>query len=112
MELNMTRRLFPILLSWLLLAASIGAPAQDRFAADTAKAMKHFDEIKFGLFIHWGLYAIPAGEWKGKYVRGIGEWIMFRERIPVAEYGQLAKQFNPVKFNGDEWAQLAQDAGM
>jgi alpha-L-fucosidase len=55
-----------------------------------ARAMARFDDQKFGLFIHWGLYAIPAGVWKGKYVRGIGEWIMFRERIPVAEYAQLA----------------------
>lgn len=78
----------------------------------TAEAMKRFDDQKFGLFIHWGLYAIPAGVWKGKYVRGIGEWIMFREKIPVAEYAQLAKQFNPVKFSGEEWAQLAEDAGM
>ncbi|MCP5117029.1 MAG: alpha-L-fucosidase [bacterium] len=68
--------------------------------------------MKFGMFIHWGLYALPAGEWKGKYVRGIGEWIMFREQIPVAEYEQLASQFNPVKFSGEEWGQLAQDAGM
>lgn len=80
--------------------------------AATEAALRHFDESKFGMFIHWGLYAIPAGEWKGKYVRGIGEWIMFREKIPVAEYEQLARQFNPVKFSGDEWAQLAQDAGM
>jgi alpha-L-fucosidase len=92
--------------------AAAAAPAQDRFSAETAKALKRFDGIKFGMFIHWGLYAIPAGEWKGRYVRGIGEWIMFRERIPVKEYEQLAGQFNPVKFNGDEWAQLAQDAGM
>jgi alpha-L-fucosidase len=77
-----------------------------------ARAMARFDDQKFGLFIHWGLYAIPAGVWKGKYVRGIGEWIMFRERIPVAEYAQLASQFNPVKFSGEEWAQLAHDAGM
>lgn len=76
------------------------------------ESLSRFDDQKFGLFIHWGLYAIPAGVWKGKYVRGIGEWIMFREKIPVAEYGQLAKQFNPVKFSGEEWAQLAQDAGM
>jgi len=80
--------------------------------AATAKALARFDEMKFGMFIHWGLYTIPAGEWKGKYVRGIGEWIMFREKIPVAEYEQLAKQFNPVKFDGGEWAQLAKDAGM
>jgi alpha-L-fucosidase len=84
------------------------APSADA----TAQALKNFDAMKFGMFIHWGLYALPAGEWKGKYVRGIGEWIMFREKIPVAEYEQLAKKFNPVKFSGDEWAQVAQDAGM
>lgn len=71
-----------------------------------------FHEAKYGLFIHWGLYAIPAGTWKGKRIPGIGEWIMNRARIPVREYEQLARQFNPVKFNADEWVRLAQDAGM
>ncbi|MGH9311765.1 MAG: alpha-L-fucosidase, partial [Vicinamibacterales bacterium] len=61
---------------------------------------------------HWGLYAIPAGEWKGKRIPGIGEWIMNRAQIPVREYEQLAKQFNPVKFNATEWVRLAKDAGM
>ena len=71
-----------------------------------------FREAKYGLFIHWGLYAIPAGEWKGARVPGIGEWIMNRARIPVREYEALAGQFNPVKFDADAWVQLAQDAGM
>lgn len=96
-------------------AAIVGRAASEdspEVRAATEKALRDFDERKFGMFIHWGLYAIPAGEWKGKYVRGIGEWIMFREKIPVKEYEQLAKQFNPVKFNADEWAGLAQDAGM
>ncbi len=96
----------------VVMATMLPGQAPQAPDAATAQALKKFDEMKFGMFIHWGLYAIPAGEWKGKYVRGIGEWIMFRERIPVAEYGQLAKQFNPVKFNGGEWAQLAKDAGM
>jgi alpha-L-fucosidase len=74
--------------------------------------MQWFREAKFGLFIHWGLYCIPAGEWKGQPVKGIGEWIMNRAKIPVAEYEQLAKQFDPVKFNADQWVQMAQDAGM
>jgi alpha-L-fucosidase len=73
---------------------------------------KWFREGKYGLFIHWGLYAIPAGTWKGEQIRGIGEWIMNRAKIPVKEYEQLAAQFNPVKFNAEEWAQLAKDAGM
>jgi alpha-L-fucosidase len=71
-----------------------------------------FHEAKFGLFIHWGLYAIPAGEWKNQPVPGIGEWIMNRAQIPVREYAQLAAQFNPVKFDADAWVRLAQDAGM
>jgi len=71
-----------------------------------------FHEAKYGPFIHWGLYAIPAGTWKGKRIPGIGEWIMNRARIPVREYEQLARQFNPVKFDANEWVQLAKDAGM
>src|SRR3954462_7511660 len=71
-----------------------------------------FRDAKYGMFIHWGLYAIPAGEWNGKRSLGLGEWIMNRAQIPVKEYEKLADQFNPVKFNADEWVQLAQDAGM
>ena len=74
--------------------------------------MQWFREAKFGLFIHWGLYAIPAGEWKGQPIAGIGEWIMNRAKIPAVEYAELAKQFNPVKFDADAWVQMAQDAGM
>lgn len=95
------------------LSACGGNPKQPAESpGQTAEALKKFDDEKFGMFIHWGLYAIPAGEWKGQYVRGIGEWIMNRARIPVKEYEQLAKQFNPVKFNAGEWAQVAKDAGM
>ncbi len=66
---------------------------------------------RFGMFIHWGLYAIPAGVWKGEKIPGIGEWIMHRARIPVGEYEQLAKEFDPVKFDAAEWVSLAKNAG-
>ena len=92
--------------------ACISAGAQAPESAEKSARMKWFREAKFGLFIHWGLYAIPAGEWKGQPVRGIGEWIMNRARIPVKEYEQLAAQFDPVKFNADEYVKLAEDAGM
>jgi len=77
-----------------------------------AERIGWFREARFGLFIHWGLYAIPAGEWKGKPIPGIGEWIMNRGQIPVKEYEQLAGRFNPVKFSAEEWVKLAEDAGM
>src|ERR1700733_5708783 len=71
-----------------------------------------FKEAKYGLFIHWGLYAIPAGEWQGKPVPGLGEWIMNRAKIPVTEYEKLAQQWNPTEFDAERWVQMAQDAGM
>jgi alpha-L-fucosidase len=80
--------------------------------ARRAARLQWFHEAKYGFFINWGLYSLPAGEWKGRKIGGIGEWIMHNARIPVKEYEQLAQQFNPVKFNADEWAQLAADAGM
>ena len=58
-------------------------------------------EARFGLFIHFGLYAIPAGVWKEREIPGIGEQILRKAEIPVAEYAQLAGQFNPVHFDAD-----------
>lgn len=69
-------------------------------------------EARFGLFIHWGIYSVPAGFWQGQPIAGLGEWIMRNARIPIAEYEQLAQQFNPVKFNAEEWVSVAAQAGM
>jgi alpha-L-fucosidase len=80
--------------------------------ASQDQKMAWFRESKYGLFIHWGLYAIPAGQWKGKPVRPSSEWIMAHVPIPVKEYEQLAGQFNPVQFDAEHWVQMAQDAGM
>jgi alpha-L-fucosidase len=74
--------------------------------------MAWFRDAKFGMFIHWGVYAVPAGTYKGEQIKGIGEWIMLRGKIPVADYRAYAKEFNPVKYNPEAWAELAKDAGM
>ncbi|MGM9652686.1 MAG: alpha-L-fucosidase [Eubacteriales bacterium] len=71
-----------------------------------------FREAGYGMMIHWGLYALPGGEWKGRRMGGIGEWIQQYFRIPIAEYEKLAAAFNPVCFDAEEWVRLARDAGM
>ena len=78
----------------------------------TNARMDWWHEAKFGMFVHWGLYALPAGYWKGESVYGIGEWIMQNGRIPVADYAALAAEFNPTEFDAEKWVGIAKDAGM
>ncbi|WP_438480509.1 alpha-L-fucosidase [Oleiharenicola lentus] len=101
-------------LSFFVFASHLpAAPAVDSESPEAkAKRLEWFKHDKYGMFIHWGLYSIPAGYWKGERAPGIGEWIMNRMRIPAVEYAQLAKQFNPIHFDADAYAQLAADAGM
>lgn len=93
-------------------AAPSGPSAEEAARQMSDPRMEWFREAKFGMFIHWGLYAVPAGTWKEKKIGSIGEWIMHHAKIPVVEYEQLATQFNPTKFDAEAWAQLAEDAGM
>ncbi|HAE67329.1 MAG TPA: alpha-L-fucosidase, partial [Sphingobacterium sp.] len=75
--------------------------------------MKWWEEARFGMFIHWGVYAQFGGVYKGhEQARGGAEWIMNRSKIPVDEYQAMAKQFNPIAYNPDEWVRMAKDAGM
>jgi alpha-L-fucosidase len=109
----MRRSLFAVLLGMAVVitgSAQTSAPRPPDPARE--KRLEWFRDAKYGMFIHWGLYAIPAGEWKGQRCLGLGEWLMNRCKVPVGEYEQLTKQFNPVRFDADAWVQLAQDAGM
>ena len=87
-------------------------PYADETPAQRDARMKWWREARFGMFIHWGVYSVPAGIYKDKQISGIGEWIMNRGKIPVAFYKQYARQFNPVKYDPDAWVRLAREAGM
>ena len=97
----------------VLLISIISLQAQD-FTKETKEQkdarMSWWRDARFGLFIHWGLYAVPAGEWKEKTSHG--EWIRTTAQIPLEEYDKFVGQFNPVKFNAAEWVKMAKDAGM
>jgi len=78
----------------------------------SADRMQWWTDAKFGMFIHWGVYSVPAGFYHDNAIPGIGEWIMNRGKIPVAEYKKYATQFNPVKYDPEAWVKMAKAAGM
>lgn len=102
----------PLLALGLLVLAQSPDPYANETTAERDARMKWFREARFGMFIHWGVYSVPAGTYDGKQIGGIGEWIMHQGRIPTATYQGFAKQFNPVNYNADQWVRLAKNAGM
>ena len=67
---------------------------------------------KFGMFVHWGVYSTTGGLYKGQKLPNSAEWMMAKGKTPIAEYEKYAAEFNPVKFNADEFVGLAKQAGM
>ncbi|MEI6883132.1 MAG: alpha-L-fucosidase [Bacteroidota bacterium] len=94
----------------ILLCMLSGGFAQKETAAQHEQNMQWWRDARFGMFIHWGLYAVPAGAWNGK--TEYGEWIRTSAQIPLETYNNFVPQFNPVDFNADEWVKAARDAGM
>jgi alpha-L-fucosidase len=86
--------------------------AQTESKEDRDKRMAWWRDAGFGMFIHWGVYSVPAGVYKGQEIKGLGEWIMEDAKIPIPEYEQFARQFDPEKFDAKEWVRIAKDAGV
>ncbi|HUI11442.1 MAG TPA: alpha-L-fucosidase [Bacteroidota bacterium] len=100
-----------VLLMLLALSASTLRAAPGSAAGDDRGArMQWWREARFGLFIHWGLYAVPAGVWDGRTDHA--EWIRTTAQIPLREYEGLMPRFNPRHFDPASWVSLAKDAGM
>ncbi len=77
------------------------APAAPSAGSQITPQQQWFEDARFGIFIHWGVYS----------VLGNGEWVMENQKMPVSEYEKLPPQFNPVEFNAAEWVKVAKDAG-
>ena len=95
---------------FLFLLFSFNSFAQQ---SEQDKKMAWWREARFGMFIHWGPYAVWGGDYHG-YLSRVGgpAWMMNRCKIPVKEYQEMTKTFNPIKYNPEEWVLLAKNAGM
>jgi len=93
-------------------SSDVTAPAPGATAPNRDARMAWWRDARFGMFIHWGLYAIPAGRYHDQPIPGGGEWIMHDAKIPVAEYASYAADFHPTHFDADAWTRLAHDTGM
>ncbi len=102
------KKFYLILMSALIFSASMQAQTTDKDAR-----MGWWRAARFGMFIHWGVYAQWGGVYHGhRQARGGAEWIMNRSKIPVREYQERAKSFNPVNYDPDAIVKMAKDAGM
>lgn len=115
MSRRLNHCLYLVALPHLLGAVSFGAPATPSQCIEESKEqrdarMAWFRDAKFGMFVHWGVYSVPAGEWNGK--TDYHEWFLEQTHMPVSQYEKFRSQFNPVKFDVKQWVAMAKDAGV
>jgi len=99
-----------LLVSVALFVATACVSARAAGAEQEAQRLKWWRNARFGMFIHWGVYSVPAGVWDGE--EKYAEWIRHRAQIPVDRYEELAQDFNPTEFDANRWARFAEQAGM
>lgn len=102
---SMKRKSLIILMAFMLPLLVVAQTKQE------ASKLQWWQDARFGLFLHWGLYSVPAGDWNGHRAKG-NEYLMLYQKIPLKVYGKIAERFDPVKFNADEWVKMAKNAGM
>jgi len=107
-------KLFPVaaLLAGLSLCTTHAVDVVPETDAAYQERMQWFDDAKFGLFIHFGVYSTLGGQWKGKNAHGYAEWIQSKAQITPEEYIPLAANFKPDDFDADQWVSDAKKAGM
>lgn len=104
------KKLFLICFAAVITAMSVAQNIDKATELKTTNSkMQWWKDAKFGMFIHWGIYSVPAGKWGSK--THYGEWIMHQAKIPRSDYSALAQQFNPTQFSAEDWVKLAKDAG-
>ncbi len=104
------KKIFTLFVAFLTLYPS--SAQQQESKAERDRRMEWWRDASFGMFIHWGAYAIPAGNHNGVESKEIGEWIMHSLNIPIPDYEEYVKRFNPVKFDAKKWVAIAKKAGV
>jgi len=107
-----TRRIVTSICALIIVLASgcRTGPSASSCAPKSADRMAWFREARFGMFMHWGIYSVPAGEWQGK--TNYAEWFQLETQMPADQYAKFAEQFDPTNFNAREWVKVAKGAGM
>ncbi|MFT3684657.1 MAG: alpha-L-fucosidase [Phycisphaerales bacterium] len=98
---------------------TVNSHSSSGYNAEKAEAVRREDErmawwndARFGMFIHWGVYSVPAGTWNDKTTGGPSEWLMQSLKVPTSEYVKFADGFTADKYDPAAWAKLAKQAGM